>query len=70
MKSLRLYIQEDLFATPANTIGVRNPNMSSEPNINDGSGDTLHPLCIDINTGKQYRHRKKFRRYKIYLNIS
>lgn len=63
MKTLKQYIQDDLFATPLNTIGIGNPMAptSFEP----GSGDILQPLCIDIKTGKKYKRRKKFRRYRI-----
>ena len=62
MKSLKTYL-EDLFATPINTIGMGNPTPPD--GTNNGSGDILQPLCIDIKTGKRYKRRKKFRRYKI-----
>ena len=64
MKSLKTYL-EDLFTTPTNTIGMGNPSIPTEPNIEGGSGDILQPMCIDIKTGKLYKRRKRFRRYKI-----
>lgn len=64
MKSLKTYL-EDLFATPANTIGMGNPSIPTEPNVEGGSGDIPQPMCIDIKTGKLYKRRKRFRRYKI-----
>lgn len=64
MKHLKQYLEE-LFATPANTIGMGNPSMPSEPDVQGGSGDIPQPLCIDIKTGKMYKRRKKFKRYKI-----
>ena len=63
MKNLKEYIKEEIFATSFNTIGMGNP--SSPTNIQPGSGDIPQPMCIDIGTGKIYKRRKKFRRYKI-----
>jgi len=63
MKQLRQYL-EDLFATPANTMGMGNPTMPTEPNTLGGSGD-MGLCCIDVKTGKMYKRRKKFKRYKI-----
>ena len=64
MKSLKVYLEE-LFATPMNTIGIGNPSAPSMDNSQVGSGDMIQPMCIDIRTGKLYKRRKKFRRYKI-----
>lgn len=63
MKALKQYIQDDLFATPLNTIGMGNSMPPDELHV--GSGDIIQPLCIDIKTGKKYKRRKKFRRYRI-----
>lgn len=64
MKDIRQYLQEELFATPANTMGMGNPTMPTEPNTLGGSGD-MGLCCIDVKTGKMYKRRKKFKRYKI-----
>ena len=48
-------------ATPSNTMGMG--NMSFPTETMPGSGDI--PQCIDIKTGKLYRRKKKFKRYKI-----
>jgi len=64
MKDIRQYLQEELFSTPTNTMGMGNPTMLTEPNIQGGSGD-MGLCCIDIKTGKMYKRRKKFKRYKI-----
>ena len=64
MKNLKDFIEEDLFATPANTIGMGNITMPTEPNVQGGSGD-MGLCCLDIKTGKMYKRRKKFRRYNI-----
>ena len=58
MKALRLYLEE-LFATPANTIGMGNPSMPSEPNVQGGSGDI--PTGINLKTNKIYKKRKKLK---------
>lgn len=63
MKSLVQFIKEDIFATPANTGGMGNPSAPTD--TQPGSGDIPQPLCIDIKTGKIYKRRKKFKRYKI-----
>lgn len=68
MKNLKEYIKEEIgltstFATPANTIGMGNPSAPTD--TQPGSGDIPQPLCIDIKTGKTYKRRKKFKRYKI-----
>jgi hypothetical protein len=63
MKSIKQYLKEELFTTPMNTIGIGNIQAPTE-NI-CGSGDIPQPMCIDIKTGKLYKRRKKFRRYKI-----
>lgn len=65
MKSLKEYIEEELFATQMNTIGMGNPSAPSMDNSQVGSGDVLCPTHIDIITGKLYKRRKKFRRHKI-----
>ena len=65
MKNLKEFIKEEIFATPANTLGMGNPSMPTEPNMQGGSGDIPQPLCIDIKTGKLYKRRKRFKRYKI-----
>lgn len=63
MKDLKEYIKEEIFATPANTIGMGGITF---PNGNTpGSGDI--PTCIDIQTGKMYKRRKKFKRYKVQV---
>ena len=62
MKDLKTYL-EDLFATPMNTIGMGNQSAPNMDNSHVGSGDI--PMCIDVETGKLYKRRKKFRRYKI-----
>lgn len=64
MKSLKVYLEE-LFATPANTTGMGNPAAPSIDNAEVGSGDIPTPVCIDVKTGKLYKKRKKFRRYRI-----
>lgn len=65
MKRLKIYLEE-LFATPATTIGMGNVSMPSEPNVQGGSGDVpVCPQCLDIKTGKIYKRKKKFKRYKI-----
>ena len=64
MKNLKTYL-EDLFATPMNTIGIGNPSAPSMDNSQVGSGDIPQSMCIDIRTGKLYKRKKKFRRYKI-----
>jgi len=64
MKDIRQYLQEELFSTPTNTMGMGNPTMPTEPNTQGGSGD-MGLCCIDIKTGKMYKRRKKFKRYKI-----
>ena len=50
MKSLVQFIKEDIFATPANTMGMGNPSAPTD--TQPGSGDVPQPLCIDIKTGK------------------
>jgi len=62
MKSITKYLQEEL-ATPMNTTGMGGITAPSMDNSKTGSGDI--PMCIDIKTGKLYKRRKKFRRYKI-----
>lgn len=62
MKQLKQYL-EDLFATPANTIGMGGITAPTE--TTPGSGDIPQPMCIDIKTGKMYKRRKRFKRYKI-----
>lgn len=64
MKSLKTYL-EDLYATPMNTVGIGNVQAPSTDNTQVGSGDIPQPICIDIRTGKLYKRRKKFRRYRI-----
>ena len=63
MKNLRYYIKEDLFATPTNTMGMG--GITTPTPETPGSGDIPQPMCVDIKTGKLYKRRKKFRRYKI-----
>lgn len=58
MKSLKEYIEEELFATPMNTIGMGNPSAPSMDNSQVGSGDIPQPMCIDVKTGKLYKRRK------------
>jgi len=61
MKNLKNFIEEDLFATSQNTIGMGNPTMPTE--TEPGSGDI--PQCLDIKTGKIYKRQRKLNRYKI-----
>lgn len=63
MRNLRDYIEEDLFATPMNTIGMG--GITTPTTEMPGSGDVPQPMCVDIKTGKLYKRRKRFRRYKI-----
>ena len=63
MKNILDYLREELFATSNNTLGLGNPMAPDGTRV--GSGDVLCPMCIDIKTGKLYKRRKKFRRYKI-----
>ena len=63
MKSLVQFIKEDIFATPANTMGMGGVSMPTD--TQPGSGDIPQPLCVDIKTGKLYKRKKKFKRYKI-----
>lgn len=65
MKDLRQFIKEEIFATPANTTGMGNPSVPTEPNVQGGSGDIPQPMCIDIKTGKIYKRRKKLKRYRL-----
>lgn len=62
MRNLKDYF-EDLFATPGNTTGMGGINSPTDTEV--GSGDIPQSICIDVKTGKLYRRRKKFRRYKI-----
>ena len=64
MKDLKTYL-EDLFATPMNTVGMGNPSAPNMYNSQVGSGDIPQSMCIDVKTGKLYKRRKKFKRYKI-----
>ena len=59
MKRLKIYLEE-LFATPATTIGMGNVSMPNEPNVQGGSGDVhVCPQCIDIKTSKIYKRKKE-----------
>ena len=59
MKHLYTYLKEEIFSTPATTIGMGNVNMPSEPNVQGGSGDIP-------NVGNPLKKKKKkFKRYKI-----
>lgn len=61
MKSFKSYIEEDLFATPMNTIGMG--DMAMPASTNDiGSGDIPQPMIL---TNKIHRRKKRFKRYKI-----
>lgn len=62
MKNLKTYLEE-LFATPMNTMGMG--GITAPTPETPGSGDAPQPICIDIKTGKLYKRRKKFRRYKV-----
>ena len=44
-------------------MGMGNPSAPTDTQL--GSGDIPQPLCIDVKTGKLYKRRKKFKRYKI-----
>lgn len=65
MKNLKDFIKEEMiggsYATPSNTIGMGNMSMPTDTQL--GSGDI--PQCLDIRTGKIYKKRKRFKRYKI-----
>lgn len=66
MKNLKEYIKEELmtggsYATPSNALGMGNVALPTETTV--GSGDI--PQCLDIRTGKIYKKRKRFKRYKI-----
>jgi hypothetical protein len=63
MKNIKQYLLEELFVTPMNTIGAGDIIAPTPETL--GSGDIPQPMCIDIKTGKLYKRRKKFRRYKI-----
>lgn len=64
MKDLKEFIKEEIFATPANTMGMGNMTLPTDTQL--GSGDIpVTPQCIDIRTGKIYKRKKKFKRYKI-----
>ena len=63
MKDLKNYIQEDLFATPSNTMGMGNATIPTEPNVQGSSGD-MGLCCLDIKAGKMDKRRKKIRRFK------
>lgn len=57
MKDLKEYIKEEIFATPANTMGMGNISFPTE--TQPGSGDIP-------NAGWDNKKRKKkFKRYKI-----
>ena len=56
MRNLRDYIEEDLFSTPMNTIGMGDIVLPSDDQI--GSGD------VSFFYNKRKR-KKKFKRYKI-----
>ena len=60
MKSLKECVLGSM-ANPANTIGMGNVALPTETTV--GSGDI--PQCLDICTGKIYKKRKRFKRYKI-----
>lgn len=53
MKQLKQYLEE-LFTTPANTIGMG--GIISPGNDTNGSGDLILPVCI---TGKSYKLKRK-----------
>ncbi len=65
MKQLTQYLKEEIFTMPATTLGMGNVNFPSQENTSAGSGDVPQPMCIDIKTGKIYKRKKRFRRYKI-----
>ena len=46
-----------------NTIGMG--GITAPTTETPGSGDVPQPMCVDIKTGKLYKRRKRFRRYKI-----
>ena len=58
MKALQLYLEE-IFTTPANTLGMGNPSMPSEPDVQGGSGDI--PIGINLKTNKIYKKGKKLK---------
>lgn len=59
MKDFKTYL-EDLYATPANTMGMGNIAMPTDSTV--GSGDI--PLSLPVYI-KKLKKRKKFKRYKI-----
>lgn len=61
MKSLVNFIKEEIFSTPGSTLGMGNMTLPTDTQL--GSGDI--PQCLDIKTGKIYKRKKKFKRYKI-----
>lgn len=66
MKDLKEYIKEEVmtggsYTTPSNTLGMGNMSLPTDTTV--GSGDI--PQCLDIRTGKIYKKRKRFKRYKI-----
>jgi len=58
MKNLKQYL-EDLFATPANTTGMGNVSIPTEPDTTGGSGD-IPQTCFKIK-----KRKKRFKRYKV-----
>ena len=62
MNHLKDFIECELgISTPLNTIGMC--GISAPESQTPGSGDI--PQCLDIKTGKIYKRRKKFNRYKL-----
>ena len=56
MKDLKEFIKEEIFTTPANTMGMGNPSAPTD--TQPGSGDIPQPLCIDIKTGSYINAEK------------
>ena len=56
MKNLKQFIKEDIFATPANTMGMGGITFPTE--TTPGSGDIP-------NAGEKPKKKKKFKRYKV-----
>ena len=57
MKQLKQYLEE-LFVSPATTLGIGNVSFPSQENVPCGSGDIP-------NAGFEKKKKKRFKKYKI-----